>query len=86
MSLGGCLPQFGEHITVAVILLLGGRRQANYVTLNSLPLSNVRNGIESKGCVLKENSLACNPSIAVCGDFIAINSPWKWGVNPVIRV
>lgn len=84
-----------HHITVAVILLLGGPRQANYVALSSLPLSNKRNGIEGKGCVLNENSLPCNVSAAMCSDFgnpstatrsdfIALNSPWR--VNPVIHI
>lgn len=45
VSLRGCPLQFGEHSTAAVILLLG--RQFR------LPLSNVRNGTESKGCYLE---------------------------------
>lgn len=48
VSLRRCPLQFEEHSTTAVNLLLGGHRQAIYVVLNRLPLSNVRNGTRAK--------------------------------------
>lgn len=63
---GATLPLSGVHIRVRY-LAFRCFRQVNFVALNSLPLSNVRNGIESKGYVLNENSPVCNPSTAVSG-------------------